>query len=244
MPNLSQLIAGAFLLGLCGQVALGAASITEPETLVYRGEITFEDNATAFELYRRSVIKPTRIEITSLGGGINAGLQLGEWIVANQLAVRVPRYCVSACANYIFVAGKTKYLGATAYLVWHGGAYQPGLADILKANANREIVRRLSVTDQATARAQKYQEIDGYMEFIQHRETAYFDALNIDPRITTLGQIEPYVSRFPQGIAFSGWDYSIEDMAKMGVLNVFIEGEQWVPSAASRGVRIHRLTLE
>ena len=77
----------------CYQSAFAAVSLSDAHTLIYKGTITFDENSAAFALYDRSTIKPTTIEITSLGGGINAGLQLGEWIVANKLDVSIPKYC-------------------------------------------------------------------------------------------------------------------------------------------------------
>lgn len=215
----------------------------DSSVIIYKGTITFEENTKAFALYENSSNKPSTLEITSLGGGINAGLQLGEWIVENKLNVSIPKYCLSSCANYIFAAGNLKYMGKHAYLIWHGGARQPGLTELLKANANRAVAQTVSVANRFTARAKKHKEIDDHIAFIQQREILFFNNLGINPNITILGQIFPYRSEYPS-TGFSGWDYSMRDLAKLGVKNVLIEDNHWMPNAANQGIHIHRLILK
>lgn len=238
------MLLGLLAVTLSWQSVLAVVTQSSNQTLVYNGAITFADNEVVFALYNKSAIKPTTIEITSLGGGINAGLQLGEWIAANKLDVRVPRYCVSACANYIFTAGQRKHLGGTAYLIWHGGAHQPGLAQNLKDNANRRLLETVDSAHQASVRGQKFKEIDDYIEFVRKRETLFFKRLNINPNIATFGQIDPYLSTLPASADFSGWDYSITDLLKLGVTNIEIDGNLWMPNSASQGIRVRRLLLQ
>ena len=244
MKSRCAVLIGLLIAALPWQTALAEVSHASNQTLVYNGAITFADNEEVFALYDESAIKPTTLEITSLGGGINAGLQLGEWIAANKLDVRIPRYCVSACANYIFAAGQTKHLGDSSYLIWHGGAHQPGLAQNLKDNANRKLLETVHARRQATVRRQKFKEIDDYIEFVRRRETQFFRRLNINPNIAIFGQIDPYLSTLPVNAGYSGWDYSITDLQKLGVTNIEVGGNFWRPNSASNGIRVRRLFLE
>lgn len=216
---------------------------TNGEKLVYEGNITFESNQLAQDLYDKAKVKPTIVEITSLGGGINAGLALGEWIIANELDISIPQYCVSSCANYIFVAGKTKHLGKNAYLIWHGGAKQPGLTRMLKNNAQRRIEQTIVEEKRSQARAAKYAEIDAHIAFIQTRETNFYARIGVDPNIPVLGQLFPYRST-DANQSSSGWDYSMRDLARLGVSNVLIEGGHWMPNAANQGIHVRRLVLQ
>ena len=149
---------------VCADISLSGPN---KQILIYESDISFEANEIAFNLYENAANKPVLFQITSLGGGINAGLQLGEWIVENNLDVSVPEYCVSSCANYVFLAGKTKMLGKHAYLIWHGGAHQPGLAESLKSNANRRIEQTVDTGNRTLARAEKFKEIDDHIAFIR-----------------------------------------------------------------------------
>ena len=216
---------------------------TNGEKLVYEGNITFEANQIALDLYDKAKVKPRILEITSLGGGINAGLALGEWIVTNGLDVSIPHYCVSSCANYIFVAGKTKHLAKNAYLIWHGGASQPGLTQALKNNAQREINRTVNTNQREHARATKFAEIDAHIAFIQSREENFYSSIGVDPKIPVLGQLFPY-RNLDEERGSSGWDYSMRDLAKLGVNNVLVEGGHWAPNAASQGIHVRRLVLK
>ncbi|MGX9608655.1 hypothetical protein [Acinetobacter sp. T63] len=49
-------------------------------------------------------------------------MDLGDLVYVHQLNVEVGQYCFSSCANYVFPAGKVKYLNWCSQLGWHGGA--------------------------------------------------------------------------------------------------------------------------
>ncbi len=46
---------------------------------------------------------------------------LGEWVFANKIDIEVNDYCLSSCANYVFTAGKNKYISNKAIIGFHGG---------------------------------------------------------------------------------------------------------------------------
>ncbi|MBE8718245.1 hypothetical protein [Cellvibrio polysaccharolyticus] len=96
---------------------------SDGDEIFYVGGLTVEANAKAFDLYDKSVNKPDTLSITSLGGDIEVGMELGEWLVEKLLHVKVEDYCMSSCANYIFPAGVKKYIGNKALVAFHGGAH-------------------------------------------------------------------------------------------------------------------------
>ncbi|MGC7862437.1 hypothetical protein ACP3XP_00195, partial [Vibrio anguillarum] len=88
----------------------------------YKGVLSPEGNELAFELYERAKEKPNTLIITSDGGDIMLGIELGRWVYDNKMSVEVNDYCLSSCANYVFTAGKIKYISNRAIIGFHGGA--------------------------------------------------------------------------------------------------------------------------
>ncbi|WP_168416686.1 hypothetical protein [Acinetobacter indicus] len=119
---------------LMASVALVAATtlqanITGTETevtvqenvLIYTGPLSQDANTRAAALLKQFPQVQT-LKITSQGGEIGLGMDLGDQVYAHQLNVEVGQYCFSSCANYVFPAGKVKYLNWRSQLGWHGGA--------------------------------------------------------------------------------------------------------------------------
>jgi len=180
--------------------------------LVYKGEITKSANAAIFQAYSINKVKPDRLVITSKGGEIDAGLELGNWVISNNLDVEVVNFCASSCANYVFTAGKRKYLHKDSMLVWHGSAWQKNWD--------------LNGIDNKT----KNQFITNYLKPMRQQETDFYARLGIDNLITVYGHgklttWENVKSRF--GFSFIGWDFSLMDMDKLGVSNIVLVDQQW-----------------
>lgn len=71
--------------------------------------------------------KPENLIIKSKGGNGLAGILIGNFIYEEGLNVKVNRYCLSSCANYIFPAGNKKILSIDALVIFHGGFDQGNL---------------------------------------------------------------------------------------------------------------------
>src|SRR4249920_2997236 len=93
--------------------------LEQPDALVYQGDLSAAANKRIFELYDKATVKPRMVRITSGGGDVNLGMDLGDWIFQHQLDVEVLDHCMSSCANYVFPAGKTKFLNPDSILMWH-----------------------------------------------------------------------------------------------------------------------------
>jgi len=171
-----------------------------PETLVYQGSLSQEANLRLFEIYAKATPRPRLLKVTSGGGDITLGMDLGEWVFRNGLDVEVVDHCFSSCANYVFTAAKAKYLNPDAVLMWHGGAYQRSLETQIEPFGEKG---KTALTSWRT------------------REDAFFKTIGVNQSITTYGQTESGLEKMVP------FDYSIEDMAKFGVTNVIQKGGTW-----------------
>ncbi len=108
-----------FVGALIGCRALHAEA--EP-AIMYQGSIDPERVAAFIEKHKDTTA--TRFKIFSGGGEGMSALRLAHWIIDKNLSVEVNGACFSACANYIFLAGREKIVGKNALVLWHGGAEQ------------------------------------------------------------------------------------------------------------------------
>lgn len=84
----------------------------------YEGPI----NHAASAALRRSFDEGARhLHINSNGGDVAAGLSIARKMRELGVSVKVLSYCMSSCANYVFLAGLEKSLAPQAILGFHGG---------------------------------------------------------------------------------------------------------------------------
>ena len=217
------------------------------ERIEYRGIITAEANAAVFDLYAKTNPRPRMLLIESPGGSAGPAMELGWWMLEHGVDVEVDAYCFSSCANYVFVAGRNKILSSSASLMWHGGVTQPiskaqieQVLDVTLADLSSDEKSRLL---ERYSREELLQQLeDARLDLIQ-RETRFFRALGIDQRITSLGHL--YERELLRGKGnYAGWDYSLEDLARLGVRGVQVRGDQWTPQWPIAGQRILRIHLD
>lgn len=159
----------------------------------YQGLITSEANDGVFELYQEASPKPTAIVIESHGGAAGAAMQLGMWMVDHELDVKVDTYCYSSCANYVFLAGRNKFLAPHASIMWHGGVTQP----IDRAELEHLLDDMLgALDDDARAavlaerpRERLLEQMEASRLELVARETEFFERIGVDQRITVLGHL-------------------------------------------------------
>jgi hypothetical protein len=197
--------------------------------LTFRGPLSHEANARLFALAASATERPRTLTITSGGGDVEAGMELGTWIFAKGLDVYIPRYCISSCANYVFTAGQRKILDDTALLIWHGGATQ---ADLLSESS--------CLPPGSCDEEEMRNHLADYLTNLQRLESEFFAMIGVDQDITVLGQRSGYDCRESGSI---GWYYSVPDMAELGVTNVRIDGDEWQPAALFEGMTFCRVAL-
>lgn len=87
----------------------------------------------------------TSIVITSQGGDAYFGQKIGLLILKKRLNITVEKYCLSACANYIFLSGNKKYLKKNALLGFHGGLNLEMLKEHLDQPENKNNVTLIAL---------------------------------------------------------------------------------------------------
>jgi hypothetical protein len=73
------------------------------------------------EFFSALTSKTETVVIRSEGGATTTALDIAEVVQQKGLNVTVHDYCISSCANYIFIAGKLKNVLPNSLLAWHGG---------------------------------------------------------------------------------------------------------------------------
>lgn len=174
-------------------------------TLVFDGPISGDSVLEALRVVRNSGADIEKIRITSPGGDVPSGIELGYFVKENNLEVEVDTLCFSACANYVIPAARRVLINDGSLIGWHGGPRQSD--EIWKAMAPSS-------------------DKDDLMKFVarlREKEEAFFEYINVDPDITVYGLTSSKECQLTKEI--QGWYYSTNDMAKMGVPNVVIDGE-------------------
>ncbi len=185
---------------------IAEVSLTEEGKLYYNGYLDKTSNEKLFSLYEQANPKPKVLQVTSGGGDIVLGLDLGEWIFDKGLDVEVLKHCASSCANYVFPAGKRKILYPDSILFWHGGAHQKNMQSMSKRRGSKALDAFLAMRD---------------------REDRFFQKIGINGKITTYGQSRHFNMFWTGYWGRAGYDYSIEDMKKFGLDNIVEEGGIW-----------------
>lgn len=186
-----------------GSVAL------EGEWIVYSGHVHEDLNRQARELYQQNP-GVRGIRISSPGGVVDYGLELGEWMLEHQLDVYVDRDCYSSCANYVFLAGVNKILATDALVGWHGSTRQ-----------------WQDVNDMCDSVRTERSECRKLGKALREREDAFFKALGLSPLIPVIGLADG--ANYRRVGRFSSWTYSLETMQALGIGGIAVDGQHWRP---------------
>ena len=103
--NLKILFTALTLIPFYSQAETPATSVSaQADTIVYSGDISDTANEAVLSLLKMHPQTFTMLAITSPGGEVNAGMDLGDMVFSHQLSVKIEDYCLSSCANYVFTA--------------------------------------------------------------------------------------------------------------------------------------------
>lgn len=199
--------------------------------LVYSGDIDEDANKRLSALYRRLNPKPSVLLIQSKGGVVENGLDLGYWLHAHQLDVKVTQYCLSSCANYVFTAGQRKIVGNGAVIGFHGGISSEHFAldDATQATYDA-MTKEQQVEFWASIRRSQQPTLE--------RERAFFEMIGVRQDITTYGQ----AARFKDDAKGDVWTYSEAGFKRFGVTGIQVLDGPWRPS--TRGGSLTFTTFE
>lgn len=90
----------------------------DSKTIFYTGRIVADQSFSA--LNDALTDTTTSLIVRSPGGDLLEGVRIGSLIAERKLNVEVDAYCLSSCANNLFLAGYTKRLRSGALLGFHG----------------------------------------------------------------------------------------------------------------------------
>ena len=210
-----------FLSGCAAQNTIfpGNENITiTNQTLIYDGVITGEAVLRAMRISRNNEKPITKLIITSPGGDLAAAIEFGYFIREHNLDVDVRKLCFSACANYILPAARKVVIKRESLVGWHGGAMQED--DLWRPSVPNEQRR----------------EFFKYLNKVRIREQAFYNSIGVDKQIATYGQTE--TESCSKQRYSEGWFYSIDDMNRMGIKDIIIEGGELVTKIEYEGEEI------
>jgi hypothetical protein len=214
----------------------------EDGEILYDGRIEKESVQKFIALFAQMPVKPTTFTIRSMGGDGDAGLDLGEFVHAHGLSVRVWDYCHSSCANFVFIAARNKVVPQGAIVAWHGSPLQqnwkiPGreqshrctspetcAAEVARATAEARQCRTTETCSEERANLER--SVFAMIDSQSRRMQALYVATGVDPRVTTYG-IDVACS--------CDWTFSIEDMRKFNITDLVEEKSRKLGDFSWRG---------
>ena len=110
---------------------------TSKSTITFSGTISNESSVQLISVMKKRFFK--KLIITSYGGDALAGLKLAVELRKRKIAVEVNEYCISTCANYIFLGAEKKALLPNAILGFHGGVSLESIEESERSNLGRDI---------------------------------------------------------------------------------------------------------
>lgn len=133
------------------------------------------NSETADEFIEKFDAKVRVVELNSRGGDVKAGLAIAERLAAADIDVVVDGYCLSSCANYLFVAGRHKEIlrGIVGY---HGSA-----GGCIKAKGGVENWLKESSPDLKDPK--QIADFRILTQTLTERENRFFGQLGVDPEL-------------------------------------------------------------
>ncbi len=193
------------VLGIVLMLAVAFMDTALAETVTYQGDISSTQNRDFFKRVQDRAID--RLVITSAGGEVEAGIELGLWVFKQQLTLEVRDYCFSSCANYVFPAAARKIIRPNAVVAWHGNyqhLYETGLW-------RDDIAKRIQRTGESRAIAR--QKVLAQVQRLVKQEKVFFKTIGVDQYLTWIGKMPPYS-------ASNYYFLAPADMARFGVRQV------------------------
>lgn len=149
----------------------------------------------------------SRVRVKIEGGEPLATMQLGYFIHRRQLDLVVDQYCLGACANYLFTAAKTKYLGPESIVAWSNGARSSSWT---QQNQRFLFPGARFVAEQ-------------YLDSFLRRENRFFERIGVDQAVTEYGYAQASGCSAPQ----QGFYYTIPELLRFGIANVVPAHGDW-----------------
>ena len=152
----------------------------------------------------------TRFVVTSGGGYVPAGLDIGFLMMENGSDIEVEDYCISSCANYLFTAAASRIIREDSAVIWHGNTLQLDGREFDLCGQTVSVLDGEQLTEADVAEMTTPEALaEGAMR--REREQAFFSALGVDEFIARVGQ-EP--------VFHGNFTMTVQDLALFGLTNV------------------------
>jgi hypothetical protein len=216
----------------------------------------------------RSVEPKKTVVFEQAGGGDGiTALALGILIHRHNWDVEVADICASSCANFMFPAGKTKYLHQNALLLFHGGPYQENMTEFVKSidqgvktdGAQVDSVTlgqvdkegTLTVTSHRTKADQAVRDFlsipdlataGEILNLIRRASDQFYQELGVNPLLPTYGQIGGYEATY-KSYKYYGFVYGLDSLRRLGVGNIELKEGEWHPERHPRYTDAYEVTF-
>ncbi|MCT7944259.1 hypothetical protein [Shewanella septentrionalis] len=195
-------------------------------TIYYNGAIN-QDGFDAVQRIQRKNQNVTRIIFNSFGGYADVAIDFSKWIINKNLDVEVDKYCISSCANYLFLAGNHKYLSKKSFLGWHGGNIRLKNEKLTPADMNAIFGFSNDCNENILSNISLITQIDKVID-----ECLFFKKVDVSMLITIYGQVKPAVF-YSDRVQL--WSYTVEALEYFGVKNIVLLDGNWTPEKIING---------
>jgi hypothetical protein len=210
--------------------------------------------------------KKTFVIINSPGGDNAAALALGILIHRHNWDVEIVDYCASACANFIFSAGKTKYLNRQTMLLFHGGPHQENLMEMATtpqqgtsmsgAPAGSVTVGQVKKENTITFTPTKSipdMEVRKFLSIaddasvvdlllgLRKASDQFYQELGINPLLPTYGQLGDYEPKY-KSYKYDGFIYRLDSLRRLGIANIELKDGEWQPERNPAYQEVYEVT--
>lgn len=180
--------------------------------MVFDGDIT-KESVEKFKEKLAASPQVKKLIIRSTGGDAESGIDIGELVFQRHLDIEIKGYCHSACANFIFPAGRIKTIPDNAVVTWHGnirfGMYKFELGDV--QIPGKQMLNSLNVPEDKKESFIESLAQSSYA--LQKKEEGFYAKIGVNGFIAWIGKIPPYQVE-------DVYTMSAADMAKFGIKDV------------------------
>jgi hypothetical protein len=217
-------------------------------------------------IVRSAAEKKTFIVKESEGGNGFAALAIGILLHRHNWDVEIIGVCPSSCANWIFTAGKTKYLGSQSLLLFHGGPHQRNMLEqvdelehMFAANGtpvDRVVIGHENKEGAVTwkpGRSPADDEVFAFLSINKDLSLAeklrqlkdasdnFYQELGINPLLPEYGQMGGYEASY-KSYKHGGFVYSLDSLRRMGIRNIRLKDGEWHPERHPAYQEVYEVT--
>jgi len=186
-------------------------STAGPDVVCFFGYI---DDASAKKFLALPIRDGSMLVLRSIGGSVEAALDMADVIVAKHLVAVVDAKCLSSCANYLFIAAAAKIVLDGGVVGFHGGPVADGPVTIKIIDASGK-ARAPTTEDTARLVALTYKNTQKLLI----RQARLFQDIGVDPGVMYHSPLKRYAAQFH--FENSVWEYGPDTLRdRFGVRNI------------------------